>query len=350
MVSKHLPSFPQEVATCSIHDCSAHHKALDSYTHSLVSTLESCSLLCFPSCASSCASLPKLPGWKDGTGKLREMSVFWHRVWVEAGCPSAGVLFNIKRNAKKRFKYAVRRLKHRKEFLIREKFACAFAARNKDKFWSEVRRLNHVKMSCAPSVDGTSNAQHIADLFSSRFSGVLNKHSSPSPNPLLLKIQSSLSSSVSDDLCFTEDDIIDAIGQLKSKKSGAGYVISEHLKLSRSVIALPLSQLFTSIVRHGYMPPLLRDSILVPVPKSNKDTSVSSNYRPIALSSTLSKVLEWPIHILSSLPVVTCSLASSPTALHLFVRAWLRMFYHATSSMVLTFMVVNPRRACAARV
>ena len=102
------------------------------------------------------------------------------RVWVEAGCPSAGVLFNIKRNSKKRFKYAVRRLKCRKEFLIREKFACAFAARKKDKFWSEVRRLNHVKKSCAPSVDGTSNAQHIADLFSSRFSGVLNKHSSPS--------------------------------------------------------------------------------------------------------------------------------------------------------------------------
>ena len=43
------------------------------------------------------------------------------------------------------------------------------------------------------------------------------------------------------------------------------------------------------------MPPLLRDSILVPVPKSNKDTSVSSNYCPIALSSTLSKVLEWMI-------------------------------------------------------
>ena len=97
---------------------------------------------------------------------------------------------------------------------------------------------------------------------------------------------------MSDDLCFTEDDIIGAIGQLKSKKSGAGYVISEHLKLSRSIIALPLSQLYTSIVRHG---PLLRDSILVPVPKSNKDTSVSSNYRPIALSSTLSKVLEWLI-------------------------------------------------------
>jgi hypothetical protein len=62
-----------------------------------------------------------------------------------------------------------------------------------------------------------------------------------------------------DDLFVTEDDTIDAIGQLKSKKSGAGCINSEHLKLSHSVIALPLSQFFTSIVHHGYMPPLLRD-------------------------------------------------------------------------------------------
>ena len=216
------------------------------------------------------------------------------RGWV-AIYPSAGVLFNIKRNAKLRFKYAVRRLKRRKDFLIREKLARAFAARKKHKFWSDIRRLNHVKKSCAPSIDGTSNIQQIADLFSSKFAGILNKHSSSPLNPLLSQIQSSLSSSMFQDLYFTDDDVTEAIGQLKPKKSGAGCVISEHLRFSHSVIALPLSQLFTSIVRHGYMPALLRDSILVPVPKSNKDASVSHNYRPIALSSTSSKVLEWLI-------------------------------------------------------
>ena len=294
MVSKHLPSFPQEILNCSIHDCSIHHEVLDSYTHSLISVLDSCSRLCFPSYTHSSAS-PRLPGWNDGTGKLREISVFWHRVWVEAGCPSPGVPFNIKRKAKTRFKYAVRRLKRRRDFLVREKLACAFTARNKQKFWSEVRHLNHVKKSYAPSIDGISDPPHIADLFSSKFAGILNKHSSPSPNHLLSQIQSSLSSSPSEDLCYTEDDVTEAICRLKSKKSGAGCVTSEHLKFSHTVIALPLSQLFTSILRHGYMPSLLRDSILVPVPKSNKDTAVSSNYRPVALSSTLSKVLEWMI-------------------------------------------------------
>ena len=107
-------------------------------------------------------------------------------------------------------------------------------------------------------------------LFSSKFAGILNKHSSPSPNHLLSQIQSSLSSYPSEDLCFTEDDVTEAICRLKSKKSGAGCVSSEHLKFSHTVIALPLSQLFTSIVHHGYMPSLLRDSILVPVLRATK--------------------------------------------------------------------------------
>ena len=42
MVSKHLPSFPQDILNCSIHDCSVHHEFLDSYTHSLISVLDSC--------------------------------------------------------------------------------------------------------------------------------------------------------------------------------------------------------------------------------------------------------------------------------------------------------------------
>ena len=40
------------------------------------------------------------------------------------------------------------------------------------------------------------------------------------------------------------------------------------------------------------MPQCLRDSVLVPIPKCNKDPSHSQNYRANALASSLSKVLE----------------------------------------------------------
>ena len=56
----------------------------------------------------------------------------------------------------------------------------------------------------------------------------------------------------------------------------------------------PLSQLFTAVVRHGYLPKLLRDCILQLIPKPGK-TQLADNYRPIALATTLSKVLEWCI-------------------------------------------------------
>ena len=48
----------------------------------------------------------------------------------------------------------------------------------------------------------------------------------------------------------------------------------------------------TAILRHGYMPLSFRDSVLVLILKGNKDATDSSNYRPIALSSTFSKIVE----------------------------------------------------------
>ena len=145
----------------------------------------------------------------------------------------------------------------------------------------------------APYVDGISGAQNIANMFSSRFKCLFNKHSSSSRSDFLSSLRASLSNSMLLDTSFSEDDVYEAINQLHSEKADANGIVSEHLKLCSSVIALPLSLFFTAIVRHGHMPQILRDSTLVPVLKNNKDASVSGNYRPIALSSTLSKVLEW---------------------------------------------------------
>ena len=43
------------------------------------------------------------------------------------------------------------------------------------------------------------------------------------------------------------------------------------------------------------MPEQLRNCILVPIPKANKDPANSDSYRPISLASALSKALEWCI-------------------------------------------------------
>ena len=59
-----------------------------------------------------------------------------------------------------------------------------------------------------------------------------------------------------------------------------------------------IASLFTAILRHGYMPEQLRNCILVPIPKANKDPANSDSYHPISLASALSKALEWCILLL----------------------------------------------------
>ena len=67
---------------------------------------------------------------------------------------------------------------------------------------------------------------------------------------------------------------------------------SDNLKSACCVVSDPLSDFFTSVLRHDYMPSVLRNCTLVPIPKDLKDPSDSNNYIAIALTSTLSKLLE----------------------------------------------------------
>ena len=222
---------------------------------------------------------------------MKKASVFWHKVWEEADCPTSGVLSAIKRHAKKRYKYEIRRLKRRKQFLLCDRLARYFARKKKDSFWSDVKRLNNPGVAqCSPVVDSVSGTKNI------EFGALLNKSSS-SQYSLLTSVQASLTVSHLSSVIVSEDDIPDAIYQLKTHKSDAFGVTTKHLKFAVPVITKHLSSFLTSILRHGYMPQSFRDSVLVPVPKRNKDASNSSNYRPIALSSTFSKIIERSILI-----------------------------------------------------
>ena len=91
---------------------------------------------------------------------------------------------------------------------------------------------------------------------------------------------------------MSNDDVVDAIECIAARKSDTSGLSSEHLKLAAPVVSDFVSALFTAILRHGYMPKCFCDCILVPIPKSGKDASCSDNNCPIALTSTLSKVLE----------------------------------------------------------
>ena len=84
-----------------------------------------------------------------------------------------------------------------------------------------------------------------------------------------------------------------AFSKLKLSKSDGSILVSDHLVLCLPAIAQLIAYLFTAMIRHSFMPKLLRDCTLVPIPKSGKHPSSSESYRAIALAPNLSKALEW---------------------------------------------------------
>ena len=113
--------------------------------------------------------------------------------------------------------------------------------------------------------------------------------------------------------------VAEAFSRLKSGKADGSTLDSSHFKLACPVLKSFVSSLFTATyVATSFL--AIRDCTLVPVPKpgsdptsrdptsrdptsrdptsrdpTSRDPTKADNYRPIALASTLSKVLEWCI-------------------------------------------------------
>ena len=86
-------------------------------------------------------------------------------------------------------------------------------------------------------------------------------------------------------------EVLDLLQGLANDK--ATGMDGESLIFADPILALLLSICFTCMFKHSYLPVSMLDSVVVALVKNkNGDLSDKNNYRPIALSSTISKVFE----------------------------------------------------------
>ena len=176
--------------------------------------------------------------------------------------------------------------------MLQKKLAKSFARNKKSSFWSDVRKLKNSSHPVSPVVDGVAGSKNIANVFASKIESILNYHSPSSHSSPHSSIRSSVTPSDISSIEFNEDDVLEAMSHLKTGKSDEDGVSAEHVIFATSALISPLAVYFTSLVRHGFMPSCLWDCVLIPVPKKNKDVTSSSSYCPIALASSISKILE----------------------------------------------------------
>ena len=87
------------------------------------------------------------------------------------------VLFQIKKNAKKRFKYEVRRLRRQQDHIKREQLGAALSQSRQRDFLKIVRNITKSIIgtsSTAPNVDNCSSDVDIANLYGSKLQDLLN--------------------------------------------------------------------------------------------------------------------------------------------------------------------------------
>ena len=105
-----LPTLSDDLLDCSNSNCKHHHLVIDtavkSYYHVYIMYI--IGQLCLLQ-LSKCAMV--MPGWNDSARLLRSKALFWNHIWSDNDCPSSGVLFQIRKKAKSRYKYAIRSLK-----------------------------------------------------------------------------------------------------------------------------------------------------------------------------------------------------------------------------------------------
>ena len=95
-----------------------------------------------------------------------------------------------------------------------------------------------------------------------------------------------------DDISFTEKDIEDACKELKKSSSpGPDGVPAELLREACGELRKPLHILWRASLDQGVIPPDLLLVQISPVHKGGSHSS-PSNYRPVALTSHLTKVFE----------------------------------------------------------
>ena len=302
-ISYSLPSPPLQALHCTNPNCTIHRQSLETYCKSLCKTLKDSAELTLPLSRQGRI----IPGWNNAAALLKSKANFWHKVWKEAGSPCSGVLFDIKRHSRSRFKYEVRRLKRRDKHIRRNKLATALSAKNSKRFWAQVRQISSNKSSpSSPVVDSVCGASNIKNIFSAKLEALLNSRSTTPREKLLSSLE--VADEELSSFSFSEKCVTSALSHLKPGKHDGSSLSSNHFIKASSVLVSILPPLLTALVRHAYLPADLRNCTLKPIPKPHKDPTSSENYRPIALAPILSKILEWCILLEFSDSFATSSL------------------------------------------
>ena len=248
-----------------------------------------------------------IPGWnsvcKDAHDNYRDA----YHMWINNNKPKFGILFDLYRKSRAHFKYTLRICKQDKERHIADSIASDLSSKNYTKFWKKVKSKNKCCNSTAASINGVSGTENIAHMWKNHYSNLLNSCPPTQETKSQIDMLTSTDHVFHKDMIVTTGEIERAIKDLKSGKSpGHDNLSSEHFKYATHKLVVLLSLCITCMFTHNFIPDDCIKTIMSPLVKDGAgNIADANNYRPISLTTIISKLIELVIlnryeHILIS--------------------------------------------------
>ena len=174
----------------------------------------------------------------------------------------------------------------------KEQLALKAIKTNPKFFFSYAKQFSSTRSKIGPLLNKlneyTASSTEMANLLSTQYSSV---HSIPKDSPYFA-MEEEVDSVEITDIDFTEQDIIDAIDELKnSSASGPDGLAAIFLKKAKTPLSKPLYHLWRKCLDQGVTPCKLKEAHIIPIHKGGHQ-GLAANYRPVALTSHLIKIFE----------------------------------------------------------
>ena len=239
-----------------------------------------------------------IPGWSREVEPYRLQSNAAYRVWLAAGKPRHGDIFQAKLHHHAQFRYAIRRVRRASKF--HQAQGLFAAAMNGDiELMKEMRRVKSGKgemEELAETVDGATGQENVANQFKQVFDSLYNSADSKAEMEVLQKKIRELigkENSRAEVEKITPEVVKKAAMMMKKHKMDVsqGFSSDALFHAPDRLFGL-LANVFKDWLSHGTVTKSVLVCAFIPLLKGSKDPSSTDNYRAIAGSSLLLKIFE----------------------------------------------------------
>ena len=225
----------------------------------------------------------------DYVSELYDYSKTCRQIWLNENLPRQGIIHENYIRARACFKYAVKYIKKNEDKLRKESMAKNLANKDTVEFWKDIAKSNNCKTPLPDQIDEAKGSDNILKLWKKHFDDIFNCLKSKKEYATSFILNNSIN-----EITVNPYTVFEAIRELSLNKScGIDGITAEHLRYASERLVYLLSLVFTGFIVHGFLPDSMISVMIVPVIK-DKAGAINSkdNYRPIALASIVSKLVE----------------------------------------------------------